>query len=127
DAHNAPAPGDVIWDNVTTPALDVAYKTKIANCVWMMGILFWAIPVTFVLAISDLAAIKEEATWIPLPASDTFLYGIISGLLPVVALAILTAIVPIVIRLVAIKFCRMKCEADVDLYVFKWHFGFRVS
>ncbi|CAM9836918.1 unnamed protein product, partial [Scytosiphon promiscuus] len=127
DAHNAPAPRDVIWENVTTPALDVAFRTKIANCVWLMGILFWAVPVAFVLAISDLAAIEERASWIPLPASDSFLYGLISGLLPVVALAVLTAIVPIVIRLVSIKFCKMKCEADVDLYVFKWHFLFRVA
>lgn len=37
------------------------------------------------------------------PASDSFLYGLIAGLLPVVALAVLTALVPIVIRLVAIK------------------------
>ncbi|CBJ31516.1 early-response-to-dehydration protein [Ectocarpus siliculosus] len=127
DAHNAPAPNDVIWDNVTATALFVEGRKKIANCVWMAGILFWAIPVAVVLAISDLDALKQRWDWIPLPSPSSFLYGLIAGLLPVIALAVLTAIVPIVIRLVAIKFCRMKSEADVDLYVFKWHFGFRVA
>lgn len=127
DAHNAPAPDDVIWENVTVPAKDVAWKTKIANCLWMVGILFWAVPVIFVLGIADLEALEKRWTWIPLPDPDGFLYGLIAGLLPVVALAVLTALVPIVIRMVAIKFCRMKSEADVDLYVFKWHFGFRLA
>ncbi|CAN0322366.1 unnamed protein product [Pylaiella littoralis] len=127
DAHAAPAPDDVIWDNVTTPALQVTWKTKIANCIWMTGILFWAVPVAVVLGFADLEALGERASWIPLPAPGSFLHGLISGLLPVVALAVLTALVPIVIRMVAVKFCRMKSEADVDLYVFKWHFGFRVA
>ena len=37
------------------------------------------------------------------PNRGSFLYGLIAGLLPVVALAVLTALVPIVIRLVAVK------------------------
>lgn len=37
------------------------------------------------------------------PDRDSFLYGLLSGLLPVVALAVLTALVPIVIRMVAVK------------------------
>lgn len=39
--------------------------------------------------------------WVP--SKTSFLYGLIAGLLPVVALAILTALVPIVIRYFAIK------------------------
>ena len=37
------------------------------------------------------------------PDRGSFLYGLIAGLLPVVALAVLTALVPIVIRMVAVK------------------------
>ena len=37
------------------------------------------------------------------PDRNSFLYGLIAGLLPVVALAVLTALIPIVIRLVAVK------------------------
>lgn len=46
---------------------------------------------------------SSGARRIPLPSRGSFLYGLIAGLLPVVALAVLTALVPIVIRMVAIK------------------------
>ena len=83
--------------------LQVTWKTKIANCLWMAGILFWAVPVVFVVGIADLDSLSERFDWLSLPDRDSFVYGIIAGLLPVVALAVLTAIVPIVIRIVAIK------------------------
>ncbi|CAM9780654.1 unnamed protein product [Ascophyllum nodosum] len=127
DASAAPAPGDVIWDNVTVPATQIALKRIIANCLWMVGILFWAIPVVFVLSIADLNEISKQFTWLWVPESGSFLHGIISGLLPVVALAVLTSLVPLVIRFTAMKFIRFKSEAEVDIYTFKWHFGFRVA
>eukprot|EP00904_Undaria_pinnatifida_P004555 jgi/Undpi1/140/HiC_scaffold_1.g00139.m1 len=127
DAYNAPSPDDVIWENVTVPAPLISMKRKLANCLWMAGILFWSIPVIFVQGIADLDQLAERFSWLWTPDRNSFLYGLIAGLLPVVALAVLTALIPIVIRLVAVKFIRMKNEADVDLYVFKWHFGFRVA
>ncbi|CAM9695964.1 unnamed protein product, partial [Sphacelaria rigidula] len=128
DTDNAPAPDDVIWENVTVPDKAITSKRMLANCLWTLGILTWAVPVTFVQAIADLDQLAATLDWLPwVPDPDSFWYGLIAGLLPVVALAVLTALVPIVIRLAAIKFIQMKSEGAVDLYVFKWHFGFRVS
>ena len=42
-----------------------------------------------------------DRLWVP--ESGSFLHGIISGLLPVVALAVLTSLVPLVIRFTAMK------------------------
>jgi hypothetical protein len=50
-----------------------------ANALWTLGILFWAVPVTFTQAIANLSTIEEKAPWVPVPAEDSVLYGIIQA------------------------------------------------
>jgi uncharacterized membrane protein YkvI len=61
------------------------------------------------------------ASW--LPPKDSVAYGLLSGYLPVLLLALLMILLPIVISLSASKFMKLKSHSEVDLYVFKWHFG----
>ena len=41
----------------------ISMKKKIANCLWMAGILFWAVPVVFVQGIADLDQLAEQIDW----------------------------------------------------------------
>lgn len=102
------------------------HKRSIANALWTVGILFWAIPVAFTQAIANLSTIEDKAPWVPTPEEGTAAYSIIQGVLPVVALAILMFLVPLFITMSAVKFWKAKSQPEVDTYLFKWHFGFQV-
>jgi Calcium-dependent channel, 7TM region, putative phosphate len=75
----------------------------------------------FVLHTHALLSHNRLASW--LPPKDSVAYGLLSGYLPVLLLALLMILLPIVISLSASKFMKLKSHSEVDLYVFKWHFG----
>ncbi|KAG5191570.1 hypothetical protein JKP88DRAFT_251447 [Tribonema minus] len=123
----APEPRDVIWENVTTPAAAQKKKKSICNAFWILGILFWAIPVAFTQAVANLQGLKQKLPWLWIPPTNSVLYGLISGYLPVILFLALMALIPVVITLSAKKFIKLKSQSAVDTYLFKWHFGFQLA
>ena len=78
------------WHKVIRKILVVAFITAL--------IVFWAIPVGFVGIVSNVSYLKTISwlTWLDKIPSQ--IMGVISGLLPSVALAILMSLVPIIMR-----------------------------
>ncbi|CAM9763221.1 unnamed protein product, partial [Discosporangium mesarthrocarpum] len=101
-AFPAPAPADVIWKNAAVSREFSDKKRCIANAIWAVGILLWAIPVTFVQLIANLDSIAETAELI-LPDKNSVAYGLLASYLPVIALIVLMIILPIVIEAVAVQ------------------------
>lgn len=126
DPFPAPDPTDVIWNNVTASLTALRLKRFIANAVWTVGILFWAIPVGFVQAVANLESLSENiGVWIP--DRSSVLYGLLSGYLPVIALIVLMTVLPLAIQASAVKFAKVKSVSEADRYTFMWHFGFQVA
>jgi hypothetical protein len=122
----APAVSDFIWENACQDKQSQMGKRFISNFLWTLGILFWVIPVGFVQAIANLETLHEQlGIWVP--PSDSVLYGLLSGYLPVIAMIVLMAIIPIVLNLAATKFIRVKSKQAADMYTFLWHFGFQAA
>jgi chaperonin cofactor prefoldin len=126
-AYPAPELKDVIWNNVTTSMVMQNCKRLIANTFWTLGILFWAIPVSFTQILANLDGLREKAPWLWIPEKGTPLYGFLVGYLPVIFFLILMFLVPLLIALSAEKFIKMKSLSSVDLYLFRWHFGFQIA
>lgn len=126
DVFAAPEPSGMIWENVTTPLARQRIAELLLACFWMVGILFWAVPVSFVTGIANLNGIitsfgfeaaDESAAW----------YGLVAGLLPVIFLQILMAVLFMAITMGASKLIKKKSNPEVDSYVLKWHQMFQFA
>lgn len=119
-------PEEVIWKN-----LKINWASRIVRYILTVAfvcvlILFWAIPVAFVGAISNIHALTQIAPWlswilkIPGP-----LLGVVQGLLPAIMLAVLMALLPIVLRLMA-KLGGCPSIPAVELRTQNFYFCFQV-
>lgn len=120
------SPDDVIWENLTLTPAKRYIKAFLANTVLTLTIIFWGIPVAVVGAISNIDTITKVAPFLEfINNMPKKLMGIITGLLPVVALAILMSLVPPFIRFMA-KVSGRITHQDVERYTQNWYFAFQV-
>ena len=119
-------PGEIIWKN-----LNISWKTRtirnilsIAICV--ATIIFWSIPVAVVGSISNVNFLATKVfflRWI-LDIPDVIL-GVITGLLPSVALAVLMSLLPPFLRLLG-KFSGKATLSLVELRCHESYFWFQI-
>ena len=116
----APDPKAVLWNNVGVSLPQQKVFQIQAAVLFTVGILFWAFPVAFVTAIANLNGILK-GLGLPQANPNQAWYGLISGLLPVIFLAILMAVLYTTIVAAATFFVRYKSAAEVDAYSLYWH------
>ncbi|KAK6198673.1 uncharacterized protein RJT21DRAFT_50437 [Scheffersomyces amazonensis] len=93
------SPDDVIWENLSLTAGKRRVKKIIASTILTLMIVFWCIPVAVVGAISNINLLTDKVHFLRFILKlPSFLMGLITGLLPVVALAVLMMFVPIFIK-----------------------------
>lgn len=129
--HMAPryigiSPEEVIWKN-----LKITWSSRVVRNILTIAfvtalIVFWAIPVAFVGAVSNISSLISVAPWLSwINKIPSFLLGIIQGLLPSILLAVLMALLPIVLRLMA-KWGGCPSTPSVELRVQNSYFFFQV-
>lgn len=118
-------PSEVVWK-----ALKVSWWQRVVRRFAVMGfisalIIFWAIPVAVVGIISNVNYLKTLSflTW--LNAIPQVIMGVVTGLLPSVALSILMSLVPVVMRLCA-KLAGEPSLSRVELFTQNAYFAFQV-
>ncbi|RDW69347.1 hypothetical protein BP6252_08367 [Coleophoma cylindrospora] len=118
-------PNEVVWKS-----LKISWWQKVVRRFAVMGfitamIIFWAIPVGVVGIISNISYLETVSflTW--LQKIPTIIMGVVSGLLPSVALSILMSLVPVVIRLCA-RLAGEPSLARVELFTQNAYFAFQV-
>lgn len=119
-------PQAISWENVTVPLKKQKEASFVASLVWTIGILFWAVPVTLITAIANLGSILKTLGLREINR-NTAVYGIVSGLLPVIALTILMIALYSGIVAVARKWIRLKSAPEVDAYTLYWHMLFQFA
>ena len=119
-------PDDVIWENLHLTSSKRRVKKIIASTVLTLMIIFWCIPVAVVGAISNINTLIEYAPWLEfinnLPSK---LLGLITGLLPVVALAVLMSLIPPFIKKMG-KVSGCMTVQQVESYCQAWFYAFNV-
>lgn len=116
----APIPKGILWKNALTPASQQRTAGMFATAFWLTGILFWAVPVSFVTGLANLNSILTSVGLDELD-SDSFYYGLLAGLLPVIFLQALLFALYLAIGLCAMYWVRKKSMPEVDAYTFVWH------
>ncbi|KAI8951118.1 hypothetical protein F4801DRAFT_578855 [Xylaria longipes] len=118
-------PGEVVWS-----ALKVSWWQRVIRRFAVIGfisalIIFWAIPVAVVGAISNISYLENIffLTWIKL--IPKIVLGLVQGLLPSVLMSVLMSLVPIVMRLCA-KLSGEPSLSRVELFTQNAYFAFQV-
>lgn len=118
-------PKDVVWSS-----LSISWWQKLAWRYAVIGfitalIIFWAIPVGVVGVISNVQYL-EGLSWLAwLKQIPAVIMGVVSGLLPSVALAILMSLVPVIMRLCA-KLSGEPSYSRIELFTQNSYFAFQV-
>ena len=95
-------PSEVIWKNLKISSKQRKGRKLAANAFITLLIIFWAIPVAIVGAISNINYLTDKLPWLSfINKIPPTILGVVTGLLPSVMLAVLMALVPIICRLVA--------------------------
>lgn len=123
---NGYAPDDIIWENLSLTPAKRTIKKILANTFLTLLIIFWCIPVAVVGAISNINFLTDKVPFLKfINNMPDKLMGIITGLLPVVALAILMALVPVIIKKVG-KISGCLTVQAVESYCQSWFYAFQV-
>ncbi|KAG8853288.1 hypothetical protein FRB96_008373 [Tulasnella sp. 330] len=102
EKHVEVAPEDVIWGNLGMNPYEKKIRLAISYAATAALILGWAIPVALVGIIGNVTALSKKYSWLAwLGKLPSPVLGIIQGILPPVLLAVLTMLLPIILRLLA--------------------------
>ncbi|KAJ4341747.1 hypothetical protein N0V95_007139 [Ascochyta clinopodiicola] len=95
-------PNHVLWDNLTMKWWE-RYLRLFGVIVIIVGlIIFWGIPVSVTGALSQISTLTKQFPWLKfLEKLPTWVISFIQGVLPPLLLAVLFAVLPIILRLLA--------------------------
>ena len=120
------APDDVIWPNLQLTPTKRKIQAIIANTVLTLLIIFWCIPVAVVGSISNINKLTEKVHFLRfINNMPKVIMGVITGLLPSVALSILMSLIPPFIKYMGKKSGRLTIQ-QVNEYCQSWYFAFQV-
>ena len=122
----AVAPDDIIWSNLSLTTNTRRVKKVIANTILTLLVIFWCIPVAVVGAISNINSLMDIVPFLRfLNNLPSFLMGLVTGLLPVIALAILMSLVPPFIKWMG-RVAGCLTVQQVNKYCQSWFYAFLV-
>lgn len=120
------APEDVDWNNVSFTKTKRHVKRVVANTLLTLMIIYWAIPVAVVGCISNVNFLSQKVPflrWIQ-DIPDVIL-GIVTGVVPSLALSILMSLVPPFIKKLG-KMSGCMTVQETELYCQSWYYAFLI-
>jgi len=119
-------PEEVIWKNLKLSWWQRILRRYAVVAFITALVIFWAVPVAFVAAISQISYLTDTFKWLSfINDIPKTVLGFITGLLPSVALAILMALVPVIMRVCG-KLSGEPTESRVELFTQNSYFAFQV-
>lgn len=124
--HIGITPSDVVWSSLSISWWQKVVRRYAVVAFITAMIIFWAIPVAVVGVISNISYLQSRFTWLSfLNSVPPVIMGVITALLPSVALSILMSLVPVVMRLCA-KLSGEPSYSRVELFTQNAYFVFQV-
>ncbi|PGH05558.1 hypothetical protein GX51_02897 [Blastomyces parvus] len=135
-AHNQPLhmapryiglnPTDIIWSNLRIKWWELIIRNAATIGAVVALVIFWAIPVAVVGAISNINFLTEKVPFLKfINNCPPVILGLITALLPAVLLAVLMALLPIILRLMA-RLGGCPTTAAAELRTQNFYFAFQV-
>lgn len=123
----APDPRDVIWRNAIVERGAVFLKQKQIYGLLLTCLLFWAPLITGINTISNLNTLGKYLPQFLVPKPGSFWAGLIQGWLPVVLLEAVMKVLINALNIIAKRYIRYKSRSEVDMFVYKWNFAYRLA
>ncbi|EPY49670.1 DUF221 family protein [Schizosaccharomyces cryophilus OY26] len=119
-------PDEIIWSNLTMSTPERYARRFAANSVLTAMIIFWSIPVAVVGCISNINFLTSKVHFLRfIDNMPSKLMGIITGILPTVAYAVLMSLVPPFIKYMG-KVGGGLTIHEIERYCQTWFYGFHV-
>ena len=119
-------PEEVIWKNLRIKWWERVIRNISTIAFVVALVIFWAIPVAAVGAISNIQKLEVKLPWLDfLNKIPPVIFGVVEGLLPSVLLAVLMILLPIILRLMA-KLGGVPSTSRVELRTQNFYFLFQV-
>ncbi|KAF2729287.1 DUF221-domain-containing protein [Polyplosphaeria fusca] len=119
-------PQEVVWNNLRIGLAEHWVRWLLATAFITVMIIFFAVPVAFVGLVSNINYLADRFSWLEwILKIPKVILGVVTGLLPVVMLAVLMALVPIFCRLLA-KLAGWVTLTQIELQTQSWYFAFQV-
>ncbi|TVY83414.1 putative membrane protein [Lachnellula suecica] len=119
-------PNEIVWKNLKIKKTQRTLRRILTRTIITLMIIFWAIPVAVVGAISNINYLENIVPFLNfINDIPTVILGVVTGLLPSVALSILMSLVPVFCRWMA----RVSGEVttpNVELKTQNWYMAFQV-
>ncbi|KAB8300817.1 hypothetical protein EYC80_002745 [Monilinia laxa] len=120
------APKEIIWENLEIKRNERVLRVFATGTFLTAMIIFWTVPVAVIGAISNINYLTAKVPFLSfINDISPVILGVITGLLPSVALSILMALVPIVCRWMG-KLSGEVTTPAVELKCQNWYFAFQV-
>lgn len=119
-------PDEVIWKNLNNTYASRKAKLAIATTIVWLIIIFWTPIVAFVGALANINYLTTQVPFLSfINDIPSVILGVVTGLLPVIVLAVCVMLVPIIDRLLA-KLAGEPTLSAVELKTQSWYFAFQV-
>ncbi|KAF2634475.1 DUF221-domain-containing protein [Massarina eburnea CBS 473.64] len=119
-------PQEVVWSNLRIGTAEHWIRWILVTAFISVMIIFFAIPVAFVGAVSQINYLTQQFPWLSfINDIPSVILGVVTGLLPVIMLAVLMSLVPIICRLMA-KIAGYPTLSQIELQTQSWYFVFQV-
>eukprot|EP00592_Proboscia_alata_P013410 CAMPEP_0194389790 /NCGR_PEP_ID=MMETSP0174-20130528/105996_1 /TAXON_ID=216777 /ORGANISM="Proboscia alata, Strain PI-D3" /LENGTH=889 /DNA_ID=CAMNT_0039182413 /DNA_START=1048 /DNA_END=3717 /DNA_ORIENTATION=+ len=125
----APEPRDILWENVRVDTKIGDANIKSADAFFAWGAVFWSVPVVFIqgLATSENFFKIPGITWISHLDGGDQVSVWVNGYLPVVALLVLIQVLPIIFKVVAMRYEGRKSMSNVDDSIIRRFFYYHLA
>lgn len=118
-------PSEVIWKNLNMGNTQRLIRTLVVSGIIAAMIIFWLVITAFIGLVSNLKFLESKAPFLKFLDKLGPVSGIITNLLPAVALAVALMLVPIIMR-VLFKLAGSVTVSEVELRTQTWYFVFQV-
>ncbi|CZT13766.1 hypothetical protein WAI453_011646 [Rhynchosporium graminicola] len=119
-------PEEIVWNSMYFPWWQRIIRRFLIQAVVVFMVIFWALPAAAVGVISNITYLTKTIPFLGFINSlPSVILGLITGLLPAVALATLMAIVPMIMRACA-RQAGVATQSRIELFVQNSYFLFQV-
>ncbi|ORY82127.1 hypothetical protein BCR37DRAFT_38898 [Protomyces lactucae-debilis] len=120
------APHDVVWNNMSLTWQQRLVKSSIVTAFIAALILLWSVPVAFVGTLSNIDYLTDKVPFLRfINNCPEVLKGLITAYLPIVLLAVLMALLPVIMRFCA-KTAGVPTRSLIEFSVAQYYFVFLV-
>lgn len=124
----APEARDIVWRNVSIPLPFVRWRSRVFSLLCIVAVIFWSVPVVAITTVTSAAFLEIHVPaifW--LERSYPFLFSLLTGYLPLLAVNVMLLILPYVLEWLTANFEGRKQKSTIARKMLLRNFAFQLT